>query len=79
MHGAEQNERPDWYTPNKKAHKLALSATTSSTRIVFSRKGSIKEFALPAVSKQEKNRFQQHMVCINTALERHSSEWKMFT
>jgi hypothetical protein len=61
MHGMEQNERPDWYTPNKKAHKLALSATTSSKSLVFSRKCSIKEFALPAVSKQEKNRFQQHM------------------
>jgi hypothetical protein len=73
-HGVEQNERPDWYNPNKKPQKLALSATTSSKSLVFSRQGSIKEFALPAVRKQEKNMFQQHMAlhyyCTGTPLQR---------
>jgi Protein of unknown function (DUF 659) len=61
MNGMEQDERPGWSAPNKKAESLAPSAATSSTSLVVSRQGSMKEFAIPPVSKQEKYRFQQNM------------------
>jgi hypothetical protein len=61
MNGMEQDERPGWYAPNKKAGRLAPSAATSSKSLVVSRQGSMKEFSLPPVSIQEKYRFQQNM------------------
>ncbi len=64
MNGMEEDKRPAWYTANKKPRKplsTAVSVSTSSVAPSSSCQRSIKEFAIPVVSKQQKVQFQKHI------------------
>jgi hypothetical protein len=64
MNGMEEDKRPAWYITNKKPRKplsTALSVSTSSVAPSSSRQRSIKEFAIPVFSKQQKVQFQKHI------------------
>jgi hypothetical protein len=78
MNGMGQDERPGWYAPNKKAERLVQSAATYSKSLVVSRQGSMKEFALPPVSKRRSIGSSKTWPCITTAQGRHSSVLQMF-
>jgi hypothetical protein len=57
MNGMEEDKRPAWYMANKKPRKplsTVVSVSTSSVAPSSSRQRSIKEFAIPVVSKQQK-------------------------
>jgi hypothetical protein len=59
MNGKEVNEQPTWYQSNKKPQQ-SISTSSKAPRSSGSQL-SIKTFALPAVSKQVKNCFHNHM------------------
>jgi hypothetical protein len=59
VNGMEEEMRPDWYNPNKKPRKTHTAATSSDN--CSSRQCSIKEFAIPALAKQQKAMFQKHI------------------
>jgi len=62
MNGMEEDSRPTWYMGNKKPKiPLPSSSQVSSNSPSISRQCGIKEFTLPAVSKQQKLNFQKHM------------------
>jgi hypothetical protein len=64
MNDMEEDKCPAWYTANKKPRKPLSTAESVSTSLVvpnFSRQRSIKEFAIPVVSKQQKVQFQKHI------------------
>jgi hypothetical protein len=64
MNGMEEDKSPAWYTANKKPRKplsTVVSVSTSSVAPSSSRQHSIKEFAIPVVSKQQKVQFQKHI------------------
>jgi hypothetical protein len=65
MNGMEDSDRPDRYvrkaqTKASKMQKPSLSSVPSKN-VSTSRQSSVREFALPAMSRREKIRFQQHV------------------
>jgi hypothetical protein len=64
MNSMEEDKRPAKYMANKKPKKplsTTMSVSTSSVAPSSSRQHSIKEFAIPVVSKQQKAQFQKHI------------------
>jgi hypothetical protein len=64
MNGQDMDEWPDWFEKNMKGNFFgALESSnpgSSNCSLRFGQR-SIKEYALPAVSKQERALFQKHM------------------
>lgn len=64
MNGMEDGERPEWYHRNKKGATQPMPVAKnvgSAFGVSSSLQSSIKQYALLAISKTQKAKFQKHM------------------
>ncbi len=64
VNNIKEDKHPAWYTANKKPRKPLSTAVLVLTSLMApssSCQRSIKEFAIPVVSKQQKVQFQKHI------------------